>query len=453
MRLVNLLASIFALALAPLTAAAASPPGGTAARQRPNIVVIQTDDQRWDALSCAGHPFLKTPNIDRLAKEGAMFQNAFVTTPLCSPSRASFLTGRYAHAHGIIGNGPDGAEISHRLRTWPAMLRESGYETAYVGKLHMGNDPSPRPGFDRWVSLPGQGRYMNPRMQIDGELREVKGYVTDLLSDFAVEFIKKPRDAGKPFAMIVAHKAVHGPFTPAERHKDLYADEPLPRRPNVEDDLSGKTYLKGKVQGGPGENSIRNMLRAIVAVDEGVGRILAALEETGQLDNTLVVYSSDNGYFFGEHQMGDKRAAYEESIRVPLLMRYPRLIKAGSTPAGMALNTDLAATFLELAGVAVPKDMHALSLVPLLVGKGAKWRSAALLEYFFEKRFPVVPTWQAVRTDRWKYIHYPDSKGIDELYDLQADPYEMKNLIADDSAKATLDQLKSQLRQLLDGPK
>ena len=418
----------------------------------PNIIVVMTDDQRWDALGCAGHPFLKTPNIDRLAREGAIFQNAFVTTPLCSPSRATFLTGQYVHKHGVRGNG-DSKAISHSFVTWPALLQKAGYTTGYVGKIHMGNDPTPRPGFDYWVGVPGQGRYVNPRLHIDGELKEVPGYMTDVLTDDSVEFLKKQRDATKPFALVLAHKAIHGPFTPAERHKDLYADEKIHRAPSVDDDLSGKPAIAGKTKGGPGENVQRNMLRAIVAVDEGVGKIIAALEESKQLADTLIVFTSDNGDFWGEHRLGDKRAAYEESIRVPLVMRYPKKIAAGSKPTAIALNADLAPTCLALAGVAIPSDMHGKSLLPVLGGKSDGWRSAALFEYFMEKQFAHIPNWQAVRTDRWKYIHYTDVADADELYDLQNDPHEMKNLIADESSKATLDQVKGQLERLLDETK
>ena len=209
-----------------------------AAARRPNIVFMFTDDQRWDSMGCAGHPFLKTPNMDRIAREGAMFTNSFVTTPLCSPSRASYLTGRYVHAHGVRGNGPMYNEVSHQLITWPRLLHDAGYETGYVGKWHMGNDDMPRPGFDRWVSFKGQGVYEDPPMNIDGKPVNQSGYMTDLISRYAAEFLRKKRS--QPFALYVGHKAVHGPFTPAERHRNLYSTEPLPKRPNTRDTLAGK---------------------------------------------------------------------------------------------------------------------------------------------------------------------------------------------------------------------
>jgi N-acetylglucosamine-6-sulfatase len=433
--------------------------------KRPNVVFVLVDDLRWDALGCTGHPFSKTPNIDRVAKEGATFRNAFVTTPLCSPARSSYLTGRYVHSTGVLGNG-DNAARSHRLVTFPRLLHDAGYETAYVGKWHMGNDDSPRPGFDRWVSFKGQGQYDNPTINEDGKVSQVRGgYMTDLLNDRAVEFLTRKRS--KPFALYLAHKAVHGPFTPAERHKGLYADDPIARPESADDPLEGKPALrrpvaepaakkkaqakpKAKAKGSAGGNElIRNQLRALRSIDEGVGRIFSALEEAGALDNTLIVFTSDNGYFWGEHGLGDKRAAYEESIRVPLLMRLPGLIKPGTTIDAPALNVDIAPTILDLAGVAIPEDVQGRSLVPLLRGDSSNWRTSFLSEYFAEPQYGRIPSWQAVRTDRWKYIHYTELDGMDELYDLRSDPHELKNRIDDPSAKPALDEMKAELARLL----
>lgn len=428
---------------------------------RPNVVFIITDDQRWDSMGCAGHPFLKTPNMDRLAREGAMFTNAFVTTPLCSPARSSFLTGQYVHATGVKANGPAMNAISHRLVTFPRLLKEAGYTSAYIGKWHMGNDDSPRPGFDHWISFKGQGRYIDCPLNVNGRVVESKGYITDVLTDHAVEFINREHD--KPFVLYVGHKAVHGPFKPAERHKDLYTDEPLPQRPNVKDDLSGKPVLtrelKGKgidqlvKPGGPSEHTPRNQLRCLMSVDEGLGRILDALDAKKLADDTLVIFTSDNGFFWGEHRLADKRAAYEESIRIPLLMRYPKLIKPGSTLAEMALNIDIAPTVLQLGGAPIPANVHGKSLVPILEGKPVQWRRTALFEYFAEERFPRVPSWRALRTDRWKYIHYPDVADADELYDLAADTYEMKNLIADPSLHDQLLAMRTAMAELRNATK
>ena len=428
---------------------------------RPNIVFVITDDQRWDTMGCAGHPFLKTPNMDRLAREGAMFTNAFVTTPLCSPSRSSFLTGQYVHTTGVEGNGPAMNEISHRLVTFPRLLKDAGYESAYVGKWHMGNDDSPRPGFDRWVSFKGQGVYNDPVLNVDGKHEQKQGYVTDIISDYAVDFIN--REHAKPFVLYVGHKAVHGPFRPAERHKDAYADEPIVRAPSVEDDLSGKPVLSRDLPNvkndqrigpdGPKDVAPRGQLRCLLSVDEGLGRILDALDQKQLTDDTIVIFTSDNGFFWGEHRLADKRAAYEESIRIPLLMRYPRLIKPGTKPIEMALNVDIAPTVLQLAGAPGPKDLHGLSLVGIFENKLGMWRGGALFEYFQEPNFPRIPSWQAVRTDRWKYIHYTNVADADELYDLKADPHEMKNLIADAGSADQLKTMQVELERQLNATK
>jgi N-acetylglucosamine-6-sulfatase len=425
---------------------------------QPNIVFVLVDDLRWDALSCTGSKIAQTPNIDRLAKEGALFKNFFVTLPLCAPSRATFLTGQYAHRNGVIDNANHN-ELSHRLVTFPKLLHDVGYETAYVGKLHMGNDDSPRPGFDRWVSFKGQGVYHDPMINFDGNAQKVSGYITDILNSNAVAFVKKEHT--KPFVLYLAHKAVHGPFTPAARHEKLYQNPIFQPPANVADSLEGKPAIayseqlvisgkrskpnpKAKVFPKP---SMLGQLRALAAIDEGVGDIFKALEETKQLDNTIFIFSSDNGYFWGEHGLGDKRWAYEESIRDPLLVRYPKLVKAGTKIQPMVLNIDLAPTLLELGGAKIPKEVQGKSFLPLLKNPDAKWRDAALFEYFNEKQYRT-PAWKAVRTDRWKYIHYTDLKGMDELYDLKSDPFEMKNLINESSAKSPLAKMKSELTRL-----
>jgi len=402
---------------------------------RPNFVFILVDDLRFNALGYTGHPFVKTPNIDRVAREGANFTHAFTTTPLCSPSRASFLTGRYVRSHKVLDN-KDHNELSHQLITWPRLLHDAGYETSYAGKWHMGNDDSPRPGFDKWVSFKAQGQYVDPALNINGERIKATGYVTDILTDHTVEFIRKART--KPFVAYLAHKAVHGPFTPAERHKDLFTNETIAHSPNAQDDFAGKPVLTRKWEGapatfGPGSSDelIRNQLRCLTAIDEGVGRILKALEETKQLDSTFFVFTSDNGYFWAEHHLGDKRWAYEESIRIPMAMRYPKLIKPGTKFDQLILNVDMAPTMLELAGVKAPAEVQGTSVLPVIKGTARNWRTSFLSEYFMEATAPRVPNWQAVRDGEWKYIHYTDLQGMDELYNLKTDPYEMKNLIHD----------------------
>lgn len=440
---------------------------------RPNIVFILIDDLRWDELGIAGHPFIKTPNIDRIGKEGAMFRNAFMTTPLCSPSRASFLTGQYAHTHGITDN-VDRSAASHQLVTFPRLLHQSGYETAFIGKWHMGNDDKPRPGFDRWVSFKGQGAYLNPDINEDGKSVKPSGYITDILSGYAVEFIKRRHD--KPFLVYLAHKAIHPEvtqnndgsvnladserFIPAERHKNLYAGKAIPRRPNYGRAPEGKPALQRRIGNLPplgaatvtSSESILGRQRTLAAIEDGVGEIFKALKETGQLNSTLIVFTSDNGYFYGEHGLSiERRLAYEESIRMPLLARYPKAIKAGTTRNEFALNIDLAPTLLELAGVAAPNTMHGRSLVPLLEGKRPAWRNSFLIEYYSDKVFPRILQmgYKAVRNGRWKYIHYLELEGMDELYDLKTDPYEMKNLIRQPGSARTLAEMKQEMERLL----
>lgn len=414
---------------------------------------VMTDDQRWDAMSCMGHPYLKTPHIDRLAREGAMFRNAFVTTPLCSPSRASFLTGQHASRHGILDNGERGPQ-TYRLMTYPRILQQHGYETAFIGKWHMcHDDDGARPGFDHWISFKGQGKYENPPMNYNGERKTVEGYMTDILTADAVEFIRRKHT--KPFSLCVWHKAVHDPTTPAPRHATAMQQEVIPRRPNYEDQLQDKPAMlkdsagnpvKRGLHSGPAEEKIRNQGRCLLSVDEGLGVVLRALEETGQLNNTLVVFSSDNGYFYGEHKLGDKRRAYEEGLRIPLLMRYPGLIPAGSRPEPMVLNIDLPATFLALAGIVPPPSIEGMPLIPLFGKQKPRWRSHFVSEYFIDPAYPQTPRWRAVRTGSWKYIQHQDFDDSDELYHLRQDPYEMRNLIADASARNVVRELKAKLR-------
>src|SRR5688500_18640195 len=340
------------------------------ANSRPNIVFILVDDLRWDELGIAGHPYLKTPNIDRLGREGAFFPNAFMTTPLCSPSRAGFLTGQYPHTHGIIDN-VDRSAASHRLITFPLLLKQAGYETAFIGKWHMGNDDTPRPGFDRWVSFKGQGSYRDPDFNIDGVSIRGSGYITDLLNGHAVDFITRRHD--KPFLIYLAHKAIHPEvmqhddgsvnlahaevFIPADRHRSLYAGARIPRRPSYRRTPQDKPALQRRIGNLPplgpatvtSDEAILSRQRSLMAVEEGVGEILTALKQTGQLDNTVIVFASDNGYFYGEHGLSvERRLAYEESIRMPLLIRYPKAIKGGIVRNEFALNIDLAPTLLEI---------------------------------------------------------------------------------------------------------
>jgi N-acetylglucosamine-6-sulfatase len=442
--------------------------------RRPNVVFIVMDDVRWDELGCTGHPFVKTPNIDRIAREGALFRNAFATTPLCSPSRATILTGLYPHTHGVRDNTNHDA-LSHKLITFPLLLKKAGYETAFIGKWHMGTDDTPRPGFDHWVGFKGQGRYLDPELNVNGKIERSAGYATDLLNERALEFIRRPHQG--PFLLYLSHKAVHpdleqrpdgslsdpsaSTFRPAERHRNLYADEKVPRRPNaLIDRVEGKPALTRPAVGlsplsratGTSDAVIRDRLRTLMAAEEGVGEILAELEKRKILDSTLIVFTSDHGYFYGEHGLSvERRLAYEEGIRIPLLMRYPPLIKAGTVVDASVLTADFTPTLLELGGARTPEGLHGQSIVPLLDGRKAKLRDAFLVEYFSDTVFPRINKmgYQAVRTDRWKYIRYTDLKDVDELYDLQADPYELRNRIGDTTAAKVLDELRGELRKLL----
>ena len=424
----------------------------SAQTKRPNFVFVLVDDLRFDATGYLNHPMVKTPEIDRIAREGMIFKNMYVTIPLCSPSRGCYLTGRYAHAHGVFRNDNNN-ELSHKLVTFPKLLRDAGYETAFVGKWHMGTDDTPRPGFDKWVSFKGQGQYNNPALNLDGQQVKPGGYITDLLNQHALDFVKK--DHAKPFCLYLGHKAVHGPFEPAERHKALYTDFKIERAPNSADTLEGKPALTRPIEGraapggkGPTDEVIKNQMRCLAAIDEGVGQLYAALEQTRQLDNTLFVFTSDNGYFWGEHGLGDKRWAYEESTRIPMAIRWTGHIKPGSVTEAMALNVDIAPTFLAAAGVAIPKNVHGKSLLPVFAGKLAGWRKSFLTEYYKEPNTPRVPSWQAVQTATHKYVHYTDENGLDEMYDLAADKYEMKNVLADPKYAGTLVKLKAEMERL-----
>jgi N-acetylglucosamine-6-sulfatase len=444
----------------------------SAASKPPNLVVVIVDDLRWDDIGAAGHPFVRTPHIDRLAREGVRFPNAFATTPLCSPSRASILTGLYAHRHGILDN-TDRSEASHRLPTFPRQLQKAGYEAAFMGKWHMGNDDTPRPGFDHWVSLKGQGEANDPQLNENGRRSTVAGYVTDLLSERALDFVSRRREA--PFFLLLAHKALHpnivqhddgstspigeGGFIPAPRHRSLYAAAPIPRRGNYAVPPRGKPALERRIGAllplGPAtatpDETVRDRLRMLAAVDESLGRILEALERSGALDETVIVLVGDNGYFYGEHGLSEeRRLAYEESIRIPLLLRYPPAATAGATPAQLVLNIDIAPTLLELAGVPPERALDGRSLVPLLRGEPPPWRDSFLIEYFSDTVFPRIERmgYQALRTQRHKYIRYLELQGMDEVYDLEDDPFELRNLMGSPEHEALRVRLRQELERL-----
>jgi len=444
--------------------------------------MILVDDLRWDEFGLGGHPFAETPNIDRLANEGVMFTNAFHAVPLCSPNRASLLTGQYPSRHGIIDNvARDRA--SHRLRTFPQALQTAGYRTAFVGKWHMGNDPTPRPGFDYWVGLPGQGRIVDPILHEDGALAEVSGYVTDILTDRALGFIEAEHD--RPFFVILSHKAIHPDarqlddgsvdldypmvYLPAKRHMGKYDAAVFPRRGNVPRDPAeleseaSRSALSLRASDeitrifGPdfldpltSDETIRRRAEMLLSIDEGVGSIIAALEERGILDETLILFTSDNGYFFGEHGFSiERRMPYEESIRSPLLIRYPPMTAAGARTDGLALSIDIAPTLLDIAHAEIGGHIQGRSLVPLLTGKPGDWRESVLIEFYtYENPMPwlVDMDYRAVRTNRYKYIHWLRYEG--ELYDLSTDPLEMRNLIREPGMADVVTDLRAELGRL-----
>ena len=430
----------------------------------PNIIFILSDDHRYDFMGFMNKvPGLKTPNLDRLANEGAHFQNAFVTTALCSPSRASILTGQYAHTHTVVDNQ---APAPASLKYFPEYLQQAGYQTSFFGKWHMGGgDDKPRPGFHRWVSFAGQGVYYNPKLNIDGKSVKYADstYISDVLTDLTLDWLKK-RDKSKPFFAYLSHKAVHAEFIPSRKDRGIYRDIQIQypvsmfstananskkfRKGNQVDSTSYSfnyqdipRWVRAQRDSWHGvdfmyhgqtdfDSFYIDYLETLMGIDRSVGRVLSFLKENNLDKETIVIYMGDNGFSFGEHGLIDKRHAYEESMRVPLLARYPGLIKGGIKIPEMVLNVDIAPAILDLAGIKKPVQMQGVSFVPLLEGKQLNnWRREVFYEYYWENAFPQTPTQYAVRTDQYKFIRHQGVWDIDQLYDLKADPYELNNLI------------------------
>jgi arylsulfatase A-like enzyme len=420
--------------------------------KKPNIVFILSDDHRADTMDNAGHPFIKTPTLDRLAKEGVKFNNTFATTPLCSPSRGCFLTGQYAHRHGVKNNY---TPWNDKNVTFLELLKKEGYKNAFFGKWHM---PGRLPNLlgkavDRFVTFTasgGQGIYFDCPLIIDGVATERKGkYLTEDLTDLALDFIRKEKEG--PFCVYLAHKAPHQPFVPPRELQKLYKDADVSRTLPPEyhswiNRKEGSGYYG--VIGSVGEKYL-DYHRVITAMDQQIGRILSELERLGVAENTIVVYTSDNGYFWGEKQLIDKRFPYEEATRIPLLVRFPAKIKnPGRTTGELALSVDLAPTLLELAGLQAPGTMQGMSLAPMITGKNSlPHRSSVHLEYF--KDFPYsVPEWDAVRTHRFLYVEYRKNKPA-ELFDIQKDPRTMRNLISTPEGKSVLSDLQAMMKDYL----
>lgn len=438
------------LALAALASRSAEAAPAASAPARPNIVFIYVDDMRWDALGVvqreqgdkARFPWIRTPQLDRLASEGVRFRESFVVNSLCSPGRACVLTGRYNHHNGIIGNTQPFPVDAATLAT---QLRKAGYTTGYFGKFHMGQQTE-RPGFDKVASFIGQGRYNDCPINLDGNTTPTKGWIDDVTTGYATGWIREQK-SDRPFLAFIGFKSPHGPRggeNLPERARNLYADAATRPVPN----LSARPPFKpgeaarAKAAAGPAVNpAIIDYMRHIAAIDSCVGTILGALEQSGALDNTIVAFASDNGYYLGEHTLGDKRSAYDESLRVPLLVRLPgRGAPRGITSDAMVLNIDYAPTFLDYAGAPAIPQVQGRSLRPVLDAAGrvpAAWREAFFYEYFKEAAYES-PTVLAVRTATHKLITYPNHEDWTELYDLAADPFELRNLAADSALRARL---------------
>lgn len=465
--------------------------------ERPNVLLVFTDDHASHAMSCYGSKINKTPHLDRIAKEGMLFRNCFCTNSICAPSRAVILTGKHSHRNGIIDNrlAFDGAQ-----QTFPKLLRKAGYQTAWLGKWHLKSDPT---GFDRWSVLSGaggQGTYYNPEFKTNKGVQKTEGYVSDLITDMALDWLGKERDQSKPFFMVYSHKAPHREWEPGPKHLTLYNDVDIPEPETLFDDhaglaspahkqemtvekhltprdlklvaprnltpkqleawnaaykpiidefekkkLSGKELVRWKYQ-----RYIKDYLRCVASVDENVGRVLKYLDDSGLAKNTVVVYSSDQGFYLGDRGWYDKRWMYEESLRMPLLVRWPGVVKEGSENRDLVQNLDFAQTFLDIAGVAQPKDMQGRSIVPLLKGETPKdWRKSIYYHYWEYPGPHAVQRHYGVRTDQHKLIHYYQAAEW-ELFDLKADPGERKNVYADKNYAGVVKELKAELERLRD---
>src|SRR4051794_36542797 len=459
----------------------------TAAENRPNVVFILTDDQRWDTISLNERSQVKTPNIDRLGREGVYFRNAFCTSSLCSPRRASILSGLYAHSHGVLNNF---TEYPNDLPSFPRALQTAGYTTGYIGKYHMGEEnDEKRPGFDYFVTHKGQGKYWDTEFNVDGERKVLPGYYTHVVTDLAEKWIRRAASGNKPFLLMLGHKAPHSFYFPEPKYEHAFdnvdvqypasafklADKPkwFLDRLDTWHGIYGPLFEYRKQFPDRRPEAVKDfaaMARAywgtILSVDDSVGRLYNTLKELGQLDNTLFIFTADNGLLNGEHGMVDKRTMHEPSIRVPLVVRYPGLIsgdrgqESGDRGQGprvidkQVLTIDFAPSILDICGAPPLKKTHGASWKKLAQGDASGWRTSWYYEYNYEKQFPYTPNVRGVRTDRFKYIHYPHGDGgpdrhMAELYDLQADPDEETNLISRPQHAATVTQLQQELARLM----
>jgi N-acetylglucosamine-6-sulfatase len=450
----------------------------TLASERPNIVFVLCDDHRFDCLGAAGHPFIETPHLDSIAADGAMFTNAYVTTSLCSPSRASILTGQYAHNHRVVDNYHP---VDPGLVFFPQQLQQAGYATAFIGKWHMGGEvDDPQRGFDHWVAFKGQGTYWPdghgttrevPQttydgFNVNGKRVEQKGYITDELTNYALGWLEQ-RPESKPFFLYVSHKGVHADFVPADRHRGRYDDQPFPISiPTPERMEQGKLpmWIRNQRNSRHGvdfgynlanfspEIYYRRYCEALLSVDDSVGRLKSYLRERNLIENTVFVYMGDNGFQFGDHGVIDKRTAYEASARVPLLMQAPGHIPPGQVYEGLVGNIDLGPTLLEAANAPGLSNADGVSFWQALCrNDGASPpRKRLLYEYYWERNYPHTPTLHAVIGGRWKYIRCHGLWDRDELYDLETDPEELNNLIDSAEHQQRIATMNRQLWKLLD---
>jgi N-acetylglucosamine-6-sulfatase len=462
------------LALALALPFSSAPAADAAKPKRPNVLFILCDDLRPAALGCYGSKEVRTPNIDRLAREGVLFRNTFCTTSLCSPSRASILTGLYAHGHGVRDNF---TELPPNLTHWPQRLREEGYETAYLGKWHMGEDNDmPRWGFDWFVTHKGQGKYFDTEWNFGGQRRAVvKGYYTTVVTDMALDWLGI-MDSPNPWALCIGHKAPHSFYTPEPKYAHTFDSVRVPY-PQTAFELDDKpAWIKERLHTWHGiygplfewrkqfpddrpeavkdfEAMVHGYWGTILSVDDSVGRIVAMLKEHGQLDNTIIVLMGDNGLLEGEHGMVDKRTMHEPSIRIPLIVRFPALA-AGKVIQEQVLTEDIAPSLLDLCGAKPLENIHGKSWAKLVREGDADWRKAWFYEYNYEKQFPYTPNVRGVRTDEWKYMRYPHGDGspdrhMAELYHIQDDPEERHNLIADPPHAAKVAELQALLAKTM----
>lgn len=457
---------------------------------RPNIIFIMSDDHASHAMSCYGSRINTTPNLDRIAEGGMRFDNCFCTNSICTPSRAAILAGTYNHVNNVTTLS---TKMDNRLETFPKLLQENGYQTAVFGKWHLGTGPDHCPtGFDDWAVLPGQGLYHNPEFIFagpdGGTRRTVHGYVTDIVTDLSLDWLES-RDEESPFCLLCHHKAPHRSWEPDEKHAAMYLNEDIPEPDTLFDDYENRasaaaaaemrvgvhmnaTDLKCTMNESLSEHEMRrwayqryikDYLRVIASIDDNVGRILDWLDEHNLSENTIIVYTSDQGFFLGDHGWYDKRFMYEESLRMPFVVRYPREVAAGSVSADMVLNVDFPALFLDLADVTIPAEFQGRSFRSILGGESpADWRSSFYYRYWMHKAHHNVYAHYGVRTHEYKLIYYyNDALGQEgavdetyepewELFDLRSDPQEMRNVYGDPGYAEVVRDLKRELHRLQD---